>query len=517
MGLIEINNFSLGFGDKAIFEDTNFVLNSGEKIGLVGLNGAGKSTLIKIITGEKLLDKGTLYKNPRYSIKYLDQYAEINGSQSIREYLRLAYKDLYEIEEKYNKIINELATETNQGRLEKLLNQSGELYDKLLESDFYAIDSEIEKVCAGIGVNALGLDTNITKLSGGQRAKVLLAKLLLENPDVMILDEPTNFLDTNHIEWLSKFVKTSEKSFIIVSHDEDFLNSVVTHVCDVDNREVNKYTGNIIKMQSVKDERRRLLEKGYESQQKEIKKLQDYIDRNKARAATAKMAHSREKILDKMTIIQPPSERLEPTFKFNEKMYSGNLMLRVKDLVIGYNSKPLLNKKISFELSKGDKIAIIGFNGIGKSTLLKTLIGMIDRIGGDITWSNNILIGYYEQENDFNHIEGTPLNYILNKYPKLTEKEARNRLFSCGLSAEHVKKQIKLLSGGEQSKIKLCCLSIEHNNFLILDEPTNHLDKLAINHLKEQIKNYKGGVLFVSHSKEFVNDIATKVINLESY
>ena len=517
MGLIEINNFSLGFGDKAIFEDTNFVLNAGEKIGLVGLNGAGKSTLIKIINGEKLIDKGSLYINPRYTIKYLDQYAEINTDQNIREYLRSAYKNLYEIEDKYNKIIIELSTETNSAKIDKLLNLSGELYDKLLDSNFYAIDSDIEKICAGVGVTALGLDTLISTLSGGQRAKVLLAKLLLENPDVMILDEPTNFLDTNHIEWLTKFVKTSEKSFIIVSHDEDFLNAVVTHVCDVDNKEVNKYTGNIIKMQSIKDERRRLLEKGYESQQKEIKKLQDYIDRNKARAATAKMAHSREKILDKMTIIQPPSERLEPTFKFNEKVYSGNLMLRVEDLVIGYNQKPLLNKKISFEISNGDKIAIVGFNGIGKSTLLKTLIGIIEKISGNVTWSNNILIGYYEQENDFNHIEGTPLNYILNKYPKLSEKEARNRLFNCGLSAEHVKKQIKLLSGGEQSKIKLCCLSIEQNNFLILDEPTNHLDKLAINHLKQQIKNYSGGVLFVSHSKDFVNDVATKVINLESY
>ena len=517
MGLVEITDFSLGFGDKTIFENTNFVLNPGEKIGLVGLNGTGKSTLIKIITGEKLIDKGMLYINPKYSIKYLDQYAEINTSQDIRNYLRSAYKDLYEIEERYNNIINDLATEKNPSKLERLLNLSGELYDKLLDSNFYGIDSDIEKICFGLGVTVLGLDTNIKNLSGGQRAKVLLAKLLLENPDVMILDEPTNFLDVNHIEWLTKFVKNSDKAFIIVSHDEDFLNEVVTHVCDVDNREVNKYTGNIIKMQSIKDERRRLLEKGYDSQQKEIKKLQDYIDRNKARAATAKMAHSREKILYKMTIIQPPSERLEPTFKFNEKIYTGNLMLRVVDLLIGYNGRPLLNKRISFELSKGDKIAIVGFNGIGKSTLLKTLLGIIDKIDGNITWSNNILVGYYEQENDFNHIEGTPLNYILNKYPKLTEKEARNRLFNCGLNSEHVKKQIKLLSGGEQSKIKLCCLSIEQNNFLILDEPTNHLDKLAINHLKEQIKSYKGGVLFVSHSKEFVKEVATKVINLETY
>lgn len=516
MSIIEINDFSIGFGEKTIFNNTNFVLNRGEKIGLVGLNGAGKSTLIKIIIGEKLIDAGSLYINKKFDIKYLDQYAEIDKHCSIREYLRGAYKELYEIEEKYNNIVNMLSTETNDNKIEKLLLSSGELYDKLLDSNFYAIDSDIEKISYGLGVTALGLDTNIDTLSGGQRAKVLLTKLLLENPDVMILDEPTNFLDTNHIEWLTKFIKSSDKSFVIVSHDENFLNEVVTHIYDADNKTLNKYAGNLIKMQAIKDEKRRLLEKGFESQQKEIKKLEDYIAKNKARASTAKMAHSREKMLDKIDIIEPPSQRLEPTFKFNERAYAGNKMLEVCDLVIGYD-KPLLKSKIKFEVCKGDRVAIVGFNGIGKSTLLKTLLGMVDKLDGNFVWSNNILTGYYEQENDFNHIEGTPLNYILNMFPKLTEKEARNRLFSCGLSAEHVKKQIKYLSGGEQSKIKLCVLSIKQNNFLILDEPTNHLDKLAINHLEKLLKDYKGGVLFVSHSKDFVNKVATKVINLENY
>lgn len=516
MSIIEINDFSIGFGEKTIFNNTNFVLNRGEKIGLVGLNGAGKSTLIKIIIGEKLIDAGSLYINKKFDIKYLDQYAEIDKHCSIREYLRGAYKELYEIEEKYNNIVNMLSTETNDNKIEKLLLSSGELYDKLLDSNFYAIDSDIEKISYGLGVTALGLDTNIDTLSGGQRAKVLLTKLLLENPDVMILDEPTNFLDTNHIEWLTKFIKSSDKSFVIVSHDENFLNEVVTHIYDADNKTLNKYAGNLIKMQAIKDEKRRLLEKGFESQQKEIKKLEDYIAKNKARASTAKMAHSREKMLDKIDIIEPPSQRLEPTFKFNERAYAGNKMLEVCDLVIGYD-KPLLKSKIKFEVCKGDRVAIVGFNGIGKSTLLKTLLGMVDKLDGNFVWSNNILTGYYEQENDFNHVEGTPLNYILNMFPKLTEKEARNRLFSCGLSAEHVKKQIKCLSGGEQSKIKLCVLSIKQNNFLILDEPTNHLDKLAINHLEKLLKDYKGGVLFVSHSKDFVNKVATKVINLENY
>ena len=515
MGIIEINNFSQNFGDKTLFEDTSFVLNPNEKIGLTGVNGAGKSTLLKIIMGEVLLDKGTFYKNPRYRVEYLDQHAEVKGEDTIKQYLSGAYKILFDAEEKLNKINEELATETNPNKLEMLLNKSGDLFEYLTSNNFYAIDSEIEKVAAGLGINAFGLQTQVKTLSGGQRAKVMLAKLLLESPDVMVLDEPTNFLDVNHIEWLTKFINASDKAFIIVSHDTQFLNNVVTHICDVDNNKINKYVGNYDKCMATKEAKRIQHEKNYEQQQREIKKMEDYIARNKARAATAGMAHSREKMLNRLDIITPPSEQIKPTFSFKYKEFAGNLVLKVENLTVGYNGKALL-KPISFEVENGDRVAITGFNGIGKSTLLKTIIGAIPKIDGSSTISRNIVVGYYEQENDFHMFEGTPLNYVCQQFPKLNEKDVRTSLSKCGLNSVHCRKQIKQLSGGEQSKIKICNLVLKPCNLLILDEPTNHLDVFAIDRLQQAIAEFKGTVIFVSHSKQFVKDVATKVINLEN-
>lgn len=515
MGIIEINNFSQNFGDKTLFEDTSFVLNPNEKIGLTGVNGAGKSTLLKIIMGEVLLDKGTFYKNPRYKVEYLDQHAEVRGEDTIKEYLSGAYKVLFDAEEKLNQINDQLATETNPNKLEMLLNKSGDLFEYLTANNFYAIDSEIEKVAAGLGINAFGLSTKVKTLSGGQRAKVMLAKLLLESPDVMVLDEPTNFLDVNHIDWLTKFINSSDKAFIIVSHDTQFLNNVVTHICDVDNNKINKYVGNYDKCMATKEAKRIQHEKNYEQQQREIKKMEDYIARNKARAATAGMAHSREKMLNRLEIITPPSEQIKPTFSFKYKEFAGNLVLKVENLTVGYNGKPLL-KPISFEVENGDRVAITGFNGIGKSTLLKTIIGEVAKISGTSTISRNIIVGYYEQENDFQMFEGTPLNYVSKMYPKLNEKDVRTALSKCGLNSIHCRKQIKQLSGGEQSKIKICTLVLKQCNLLILDEPTNHLDVFAIDRLQEAIAEFKGTVIFVSHSKQFVKDVATKVINLET-
>ena len=514
MSIIEISNFSQNYGDRQLYDNANFVLNNNEKIGIVGLNGAGKSTLLKILSGDVLLDNGKIYKNPRYRIKYLDQHAEIEGDLTIKEYLAGAFSELFKIEEKLNEINKQLETETNENKMMKLLEKSGEYYETLLEKDFYTIDSNIQKIANGLGVMAFGLDTKVSTLSGGQRAKVILSKLLLEDPEVMVLDEPTNFLDVNHIDWLIKFIKASEKCFIIVSHDENFLNAVVTHICDVDNGKINKYSGNLIKVKELKAEQKVLQEKAYENQQKEIKKLQDYIDRNKARAATANMARSRERKLEKMDLITPPSDNVKPSFSFAYKDFAGNLMLRVENLVVGY-SKPLLKNPVSFELCKGERLAITGFNGIGKSTLLKTIIGEIKSLGGNVEISRNVLLGYYEQENNFGYFEGTPLNFILQRFPKLTEKDIRARLSRSGLKTEHCRKQVKQLSGGEQSKIKICELTIKQSNLLILDEPTNHLDVLAIERLEEAIKEYDGAVIFVSHDKEFVRNNATKIYDLE--
>ena len=514
MSLIELTNFSQDFGDRMLFDNTNFVLNNNEKIGLIGLNGMGKSTLIKILTGEVLVNDGKIYKHPKYVIKCLDQHATVEGNQTIKEYLSEAYKDLFDVEKKLNEINEKIAVEKNPDKQEKLLYQSGDLFEYLEQHDFYSIDSEIQKVAAGLGVNALGMDTIVSTLSGGQRAKVMLSKLLLESPDVLILDEPTNFLDVNHIDWLIKFIKTSDKAFLIVSHDEHFLNEIVTHICEVENGKIVKYSGNLTKYKEIKALKNEQLAKTFKTQQKEIKKLEDYIAKNKARAATAKMAHSRERKLEKMDLVTPPTELVKPSFSFKQKEYMGTLMLKVSNLQVGY-SKALFKNPISFEVCKGDRLAIVGFNGIGKSTLLKTIIGEVASLGGKVELSRNVLVGYYEQENNFKGYEGTPLNYILREFPKLSEKESRALLNKCGVTVEQCRRQVGQLSGGEQSKMKLCKLCIKPNNLLILDEPTNHLDYLAIERLEEAIKEYDGAVIFVSHSKPFVNSLATKVIDLE--
>ncbi|MBQ9791355.1 MAG: ABC-F family ATP-binding cassette domain-containing protein [Clostridia bacterium] len=515
MSIIELKDFSKDYGEKALFVNTTFTLNEGEKVFLTGLNGAGKSTLLKVLIGEVLLDKGSLTISKKHSIKYLDQHASIDKTLTIKQYLCKAYKHLYDIEDKINEINAKLAIENNPSIIEKLMFKSGDLYEYLENNNFYEIDSNVEKVCAGLGVKALGLDTVISTLSGGQRAKVILSKLLLENPDVMILDEPTNFLDINHIEWLSKFIKNSDKSFIIVSHDETFINNVATHICDVADYKITKYTGNLRKANQIKAEQSEILKKSYENQQKEIKKLEDYIDRNRARASTAKMAHSRQVKLDKMERITIQADAVKPTFSFDSKPFVSHRVMYIDNLVVGYNNKPLLNP-ITFEVCNSDRIAIVGFNGIGKTTLLKTILGIINKISGNVEISNNVVIGYYEQENNFNSLTITPLTYISNKFPKLTEKECRASLYRCGLTSEHCKKSISKLSGGEQSKIKLCEITLKKCNVLILDEPTNHLDKLAIDRLIEAINEFVGTVIIVSHSKPFIDKVSTKIINLEN-
>lgn len=513
MSIISINNFSQNFGDKLLFENTSFMLNPGEKMGLTGVNGAGKSTLIKIIMGQVLVDKGEVYRNNKYNIVCLDQHAEINQDCTVKEYLAGAYSHLFALEEKLNKINERLATETDADKLETLMYQSGDLYEKLEENNFYAIDSEIQKIASGLGVTALGLDRKVNTLSGGQRAKAMLAKLLLESPDVMILDEPTNFLDVEHIDWLTKFITGSDKTFLIVSHDADFLNKVVNVVCDVDNNKINRYVGNLEQMEQVKLAKREQLEKGYKLQQKEIKKLEDYIARNKARASTANMAKSREKKLEKMDIIIPPSEQIKPTFSFNYKPFESSIVLKTTNLEVGYSNALL--PPISLEVRNGDRIAITGFNGIGKSTFLKTILGIINPISGSVAISKNVVTGYYEQENDFRNFEGTPLSYVSQFYPKINEKDIRSVLNKCGLNSVHLRKQVGRLSGGEQSKIKIGMLVLKPCNLLVLDEPTNHLDVFAVDRLKQAIAEFGGTVIFVSHNKQFVKDVATRVIDME--
>lgn len=508
MALLEVENLTHSFGDKLLYKDSSFELYKGEHMGIVGQNGAGKSTLIKILLGEILPDKGVVKWQNGITIGKLDQYAIVEENQTIFNYLRTAFSKLYKVEEELNKLYEEMAENYN----ENILNKVSKYQEELEEKNFYAIDSTIQKIASGLGITALGMENNLKNLSGGQRAKVILAKLLLQNPEVLVLDEPTNFLDKEHVEWLSEYLTTFKGAFIIVSHDFEFLEKVATCICDIEFNKMKKYKGTYLKQKELLRED---YIRQYNSQQKEIKKLEEYIAKNKVRASTAQMAKSREKKLEKMEKIDKPSFTTKPHFRFNCVESTAQVILEVNNLEVGYYY-PLL-PKMKFDIRNEEKVVITGFNGIGKSTLLKTIMGEIAPIAGEFKFSETIKnIGYYEQDLKWENEEDTPLNIILKDFPKLTQKQIRKHLADCGIKKEHVIQPITTLSGGEQAKVKLCKLILKPCNLLILDEPTNHLDADTKEELKKAITEFKGTVILVSHEASFYKDLATRVVNIEN-
>lgn len=510
MALLEVENLSHSFGEKLLYKNASFELYKGEHMGVVGQNGAGKSTLIKILLKEILSDKGTIKWQSGVTIGHLDQYAIAYEEQTIFDYLRTAFNSLYEIEEKLNKLYEQMANEYNESLMNKVSN-----YQELLEkSNFYGIDSTILKVASGLGINAMGMDNYLKNLSGGQRAKVILAKLLLQKPEVLVLDEPTNFLDKEHVEWLSEYLKTFDRAFIIVSHDFDFLENVTTCICNIEFNKIKKYKGSYSSFLKQKEFQREDYIRQYESQQKEIKKLEDYIAKNKVRASTAQMAKSREKKLDKMEKIEKPTFTSKPHFRFSNLENTAQLVLEVNGLEVGYYY-PIL-PKMKFEIRNEEKVVITGFNGIGKSTLLKTLMGEIKAISGNFKFSETIkCIGYYEQDLKWENENDIPLDIISREFPKLNQKQVRKYLADCAIKKEHVIQPISTLSGGEQAKVKLCKLVLKPCNLLILDEPTNHLDVDTKEELKKALKEFKGTVILVSHEEAFYKDLGARIVNIQ--
>lgn len=509
MGILEVSNLTHSFGDKILYKNATFELFKGDHMGIVGQNGAGKSTLLKSIVGDITPDTGDIRWQRNVKIGYLDQYADIDGSLSIFEYLKTAFDDLYEVENKLNKIYDDMASSTD----ESLYEKASDYQNFLVNRGFYEIDSNVLKVSAGLGVSALGMDSKIENLSGGQRAKVILAKLLLQNPDVMLLDEPTNFLDKEHVDWLSGFLKTFKGAFMIISHDFKFLEKITNCILDIEFQKVTRYNADFDKFIELKGLKRESYIREFEAQQKEIKKQQEFIAKNRVRASTAKQAQSRIKKLEKMDILAPPKSLSKPNFKLVSLPISHQKALKVHSLEIGYD-KALL-PKISFEVKMGEKIAITGFNGIGKSTLIKTLIGEIPAISGKFKFADYVKIAYYEQDLVWENGEETPIDIITEHFPNMTIAQARKALARCGINSKNALQRIKSLSGGEQSKVKLCVLVNTKSNFLILDEPTNHLDKETKKVLKEQLIGWSGNLILVSHEHDFYEDIVTKCINLQ--
>ena len=507
MSILSVEHLSHGFGDRAIFEDVSFRLLKGEHIGLIGANGEGKSTFMSIVTGRLQPDDGKVEWSPRVRAGYLDQHANLAPGMSIRDALRAAFSWLFELEGRMNEICDLLGS-ADEAQMDAYMAELSEIQELLDAHDFYLIDTKVEEVARALGLTALGLEHDVSDLSGGQRTKVLLARLLLEKPDILLLDEPTNYLDEEHIAWLKRYLQEYENAFILISHDIPFLNEVVNLIYHMENRKLTRYVGNYDKFQEVYAVQKAQLEAAYKRQQQEISELEDFVNRNKARVATRNMAMSRQKKLDKMERIELTAEKPKPEFNFRLGRTPSRFIFETRDLVIGYDTP--LTTPLNLRLERGQKIALVGANGIGKTTLLKSILGLIPALSGEVSLGDYLQTGYFEQEGDY-HNATTCIEEVWNEFPSLNQAEIRAALAKCGLTTKHIESQVRVLSGGEQAKVRLCKLLGRESNVLLLDEPTNHLDQDAKEELKRALIAYKGTILLICHEPEFYRDVVTEV------
>ena len=513
MSILNVEHLTHGFGDRAIFNDVSFRLLKGEHIGLVGANGEGKSTFFNIVTGKLMPDEGKIEWAKNVRVGYLDQHSVLSQGMSIRDVLKSAFSYLFEMEERMNGICDSLGTASPE-EMDTLMEELGTIQDTLTMHDFYVIDAKVEEVARALGLLDIGLERDVTDLSGGQRTKVLLGKLLLEKPDILLLDEPTNYLDEEHIEWLKRYLQDYENAFILISHDIPFLNSVINLVYHMENQELNRYVGDYDHFQEVYEVKKAQLEAAYRRQQQEISELKDFVARNKARVSTRNMAMSRQKKLDKMDVIELAAEKPKPEFHFKYGRTPGKYIFETKDLVIGYNEP--LSRPVTLSMERGNKIALVGANGIGKTTLLKSILGLIPSLKGSCELGENLQIGYFEQEVKGDN-KTTCIDEIWAEFPSYTQYEVRSALAKCGLTTKHIESQVRVLSGGEQAKVRLCKLVNKETNILLLDEPTNHLDVDAKEELKRALQEYKGTILLICHEPEFYQDIVTDVWNCQEW
>lgn len=507
MSVLAVKNLTHTYGDKSILYNACFRLLQGEHVGLIGSNGAGKSTLLRLLAGEILPDGGTIEWFPHVKVGFLEQHIELQEGTTIEEYLQSAFSHLYTIEREMLDIAEKMAKETD---LEQLLTQYGKLQNVLECSDFYQVHTKIEEIAAGLGLLDLGMKKDVSKLSGGQRTKLLLGKLLLEKPHILLLDEPTNYLDAVHIDWLRVYLQAYENAYIVVSHDESFLNRITNVIYHLEGQTIKRYSGNYEKFLESYRLQKQQLQVAYTRQQKEIANLESFIQKNKVRKA--KQAKSREKVLEKMKKLGKLNDAPRPRFHFQVHTEPVSRILQAEQVQIGY-VEPLLVTGLNLQVKRGEKIAIVGHNGIGKTTMLKTLLGQLKPLSGTVSIGERVHPAYFAQEEFVEEI--TPLEQVWSGRPDMTQKEIRQSLARCGLKEEHIRQPLHLLSGGEQTKARLCELMLKRSNVLILDEPTNHLDVYAKGALEEALQNYQGTVLLVSHEPSFYESWVTRVWDLE--
>ena len=513
MSILNVEHLTHGFGDRAIFEDVSFRLLKGEHIGLIGANGEGKSTFMSIVTGRLMPDEGKVEWAKNVRAGYLDQHAVLEQGMSIGDVLRSAFSWLFDMETEMNHMFEQMA-DASPEEMERLLEETGTYQELLDQHDFYMIDAKVDEVARALGLLDLGLDRDVTDLSGGQRTKVLLAKLLLEKPDILLLDEPTNYLDEEHIAWLKRYLLDYENAFILISHDIPFLNEVVNIIYHMENQELNRYVGDYGHFQEVYAMKKAQFEAAYRRQQQEISELKDFVARNKARVSTRNMAMSRQKKLDKMDVIELAAERPKPEFHFQYGQTPGKMLFETHDLVIGYDEP--LSKPLNFSMERGQKIALVGTNGIGKTTLLKSILGLIPAISGECELGEKLQLGYFEQEVSPDN-RNSCIEEIWEEFPSFSQYEVRSALAKCGLTTKHIESQVRVLSGGEQAKVRLCKLLNRDTNFLLLDEPTNHLDVDAKDALKTALQEYRGSILLICHEPEFYQDVVDEIWNMSQW
>ncbi|MDD3252949.1 MAG: ABC-F family ATP-binding cassette domain-containing protein [Lachnospiraceae bacterium] len=513
MSILNVEHLSHGFGDRAIFQDVSFRLLKGEHIGLVGANGEGKSTFMNIITGKLQPEEGKVEWSKHVHTGYLDQHTVLEKGMTIRDVLKNAFAYLFDMEAEMNEICDKMG-EASEEEMAVMMEDLGTIQDLLMAHDFYVIDSKVEEVARALGLTDIGLEKDVSELSGGQRTKVLLGKLLLEKPDILLLDEPTNYLDEQHIDWLKRYLQEYENAFILISHDIPFLNSVINLIYHMENQKLDRYVGDYDHFQEVYAVKKSQLEAAYKRQQQEIADLEDFVARNKARVSTRNMAMSRQKKLDKMDVIELAKEKPKPEFTFREARTAGKILFETKDLVIGYDEP--LTSPLNLSMERGEKLVLKGSNGIGKTTLLKSILGLIPPVSGSVELGDYLEIGYFEQEMTPGN-NTTCIEEIWKEFPGYTQYEVRSALAKCGLTTKHIESQVRVLSGGEQAKVRLCKLMNRESNVLLLDEPTNHLDVDAKAELQKALAAYKGSILLICHEPDFYADFATRVVDCSEF
>ncbi|MEX3468559.1 ribosomal protection-like ABC-F family protein [Staphylococcus capitis] len=516
MILLQLNDISKSFDGEDIFTNVDFEVKTGERIGVVGRNGAGKSTLMKIIAGVEGYDSGHISKIKNLKMGYLTQQMTLNSTATVFEEMSKPFEHLKNMESLIKEETDWLAQHTSEYETQTYqehMERYESLTNRFEQLEGYQYESKIKTVLHGLNFTESDFDKPINDFSGGQKTRLSLAQMLLNEPDLLLLDEPTNHLDLETTKWLEDYLKYFKGAIVIISHDRYFLDKIVTQIYDVALGDVKRYVGNYEQFIEQRDHYYEKRMQEYEKQQEEIQKLENFVEKNITRASTSGMAKSRRKTLEKMERIDKPMiDARSANIQFGFERNTGNDVMHIRDLKIGYDSP--ITQPINIEVFKGDHIAVIGPNGVGKTTLIKTIANKQDKLAGEITFGANLQIGYYDQKQAEFKSNKTILDYVWDQYSHMNEKDVRAVLGRFLFVQEDVKKIINDLSGGEKARLQLALLMLQKDNVLILDEPTNHLDIDSKEMLEQALKHFEGTIIFVSHDRYFINQLANKVFDL---